>query len=53
MIRAEFFADAQGTLLGFSVSGHAGLAESGTERTLTEENLNIESIGLQHCSRLC
>ena len=31
MIRAEFFADAQGTLLGFSVTGHAGLAESGED----------------------
>lgn len=31
MIRAEFFADAEGSILGFSISGHSGLAEQGSD----------------------
>lgn len=31
MIRAEFFADADGYLLGFSISGHSGMAEEGSD----------------------
>ena len=31
MIRAEFFADAEGRLLGFSITGHAGMAEAGSD----------------------
>ena len=31
MIRAEFFADADGKLLGFSITGHSGMAEEGSD----------------------
>ncbi|MBQ2668198.1 MAG: ribosomal-processing cysteine protease Prp [Clostridia bacterium] len=31
MIRAEFFADAEGRVLGFSITGHAGMAEAGSD----------------------
>ena len=31
MIRAEFFVDAEGRLLGFSITGHAGMAEAGSD----------------------
>lgn len=31
MIQAEFFADAEGRLLGFSITGHAGIAEAGED----------------------
>ncbi len=31
MIRAEFFANAQGEILGFSITGHAGLGEEGED----------------------
>ena len=31
MIRAEFFADADGKLHGFSISGHSGMAEEGSD----------------------
>ena len=31
MIRAEFFADAQGRLSGFSITGHSGMAEEGSD----------------------
>lgn len=31
MIRAEFFADAEGYILGFSITGHSGMAEEGSD----------------------
>ena len=31
MIRAEFFADAEGRMLGFSINGHSGMAEEGSD----------------------
>ena len=31
MIRADFFANADGALLGFSVLGHSGLAQEGED----------------------
>ena len=31
MIRAEFFADAEGNMLGFSINGHSGMAEEGSD----------------------
>ena len=50
MIRADFFANADGALLGFSVLGHSGLAQEGEDaRTCRSlfEGFKLHLLGLE------